>query len=331
MTSFGKLELKKSHVLIKGTSKFGMSRRMQVIACLTGQTTVYEEASELLKELLDIELAAPQIQRVCLHYGSSIDSLVESNCEQILPRLEVKKEEDTTYVMVDGAMLFTREDQWKEIKLGRIFQHHQVVATHINRKEIRHSIYVSHLGSVNDFFPKFERHLVGYKNKVIIGDGAKWIWNWAEDNYPGALQILDFYHAKEKLVLFAKYQFKEEVNRQNWVKEQLEKLLDNRLEEVLSTIRSCRSKGEEAKLAKKKLMDYYTEHEERMQYKTYRDKGLMIGSGPIEAAHRSVIQQRMKLSGQKWSIKGANAIANLRCYRSSGAWNLVEKIIAAAA
>ena len=325
------MELRKSHVLSKGTSKFGMSRKMQGIVCLTGQSVVYEEASELLKELLDIELAAPQIQRVCLHYGSCIDDLVKSNCELILPKLELKNEEDTTYVMVDGAMLFTREDQWKEIKLGRIFQQNQVVATHTNRKEIRSSIYVSHLGSVDDFFPKFERHLVGYKNKVIIGDGAKWIWNWAEDNYPGALQILDFYHAKEKLVLFAKYQFKERVNRQNWIKEQLEKLLDNRLEEVLSTIRSCRSKGEEAKLAKKKLMDYYTEHEERMQYKTYKDKGLMIGSGPIEAAHRSVIQQRMKLSGQKWSIKGANAIANLRCYRSSGAWDLVEKIIAAAA
>lgn len=331
MTSFGRLELKKSHVLSRGTSKFGISTKLQGIICMTGQSVVYEEASELIKELINIELGSLQIQRVCVYYGSSIDSLVESNCETIIPQLEVKDKEETTYVMVDGAMLFTREDQWKEIKLGRIFQQHQVVSMHAKRKEIRRSIYVSHLGSVDYFFPKFERHLVGYKNKVIIGDGARWIWNWAEDNYPGALQILDFYHAKEKLVLFAKYQFKEQVNRQNWVKEQLEKLLDNRLEEVLSTIRSCRSKGDEAKLAKTKLMDYYTEHGERMQYKTYRDKGLMIGSGPIEAAHRSVIQQRMKLSGQKWSIKGANAIANLRCYRSSGAWNLVEKIIAVAA
>jgi len=303
---------------------------MQGLICLTGQSVVYEEASELFKELIDIEIAGSQIQRVCLYYGESIDSLIASNCEPILPKLEVKNKKDTTYVMVDGAMLFTREDQWKELKLGRIFQQSQVVATHTNRKEIRHSIYVSHLGSVDDFFPKFERHLVAYKNKVIIGDGAKWIWNWAEDNYPGAMQILDFYHAKEKLVLFAKYQFRQEVNRQNWVKEQLEKLLDNRLEEVLSTLQSFRSKSPEAKLAKKKVMDYYTEHEERMQYKTYREKGLMIGSGPIEAAHRSVIQQRLKLSGQKWSIKGANAIANLRCYRSSKAWHLVEKIIAAA-
>jgi len=173
--------------------------------------------------------------------------------------------------------------------------------------------------------------LVDYDNKVIIGDGAKWIWNWADDNYPGALQILDFYHAKEKLVLFARHQYKDEGIRLDWIKRQSDRLLDNGLEDVLATLKSCRAKNSEAKLAKQKAMNYFVEHDDRMQYKTYREQGLMIGSGPIEAAHRSVIQQRLKLSGQKWSVSGAQAVANLRCYKHSGAWNIVKKIIAAAA
>lgn len=77
----------------------------------------------------------------------------------------------------------------------------------------------------------------------------------------------------------------------DWIKQQSDKLLDNDLEEVLGTLRSCRARNTEAKLAKQKAIDYYIEHDDRMQYKTYRDQGLMIGSGPIEAAHRSVIQQ----------------------------------------
>ena len=166
---------------------------------------------------------------------------------------------------------------------------------------------------------------------MILGDGAKWIWNWANDNFPGAIQILDFFHAKEKLVLFAKYQFRDEEIRSNWVKQQSDKLLDNGLEEVMMTLKKCRARSEEAKLAKQKAIDYFIEHDDRMQYKTYREQGLMIGSGPIEAAHRSVIQQRMKLSGQKWSIEGAQAMANLRCYKHSGAWGIIKKIIAAAA
>ena len=331
LTSFGRIELRKDHTLSKGTSRFGISERMRGLLCLLGQSVVYDQASELFGEMMGVEISAPQVQRVCTHYGSAVDPLVNADCEAAIPRLEAGKNGDKVYVMMDGSMVYTRDEGWRELKLGRLFRQGQVVDIQANRRQIMDSVYVGHLGSVDGFFPKFERHLVGYGNKVIIGDGAKWIWNWADDNYPGALQILDFYHAKEKLVLFARHQYRDEAVRLAWIKEQADKLLDGRLEEVLSNLRSCRARNEEAKLAKQKAIDYYIEHDDRMQYKTYREQGLMIGSGPIEAAHRSVIQQRLKLSGQKWSVSGAQAVANLRCYRHSGAWNIVKKIIAAAA
>lgn len=304
---------------------------MQGLYCFVGQSVVYEEGCKLFEKLMGIEVVSPQLQRVCLHYGEAIDTLIKANCEAVIPRLPDTDKQNSLYVMVDGCMLFTRTDKWKELKLGRIFYDSQVIDIQTNRREVMNSVYVSHLGSVDDFFPKFERHLTGYDNKVIIGDGATWIWNWADDNYPGATQILDFYHAKEKLVIFAKYQFKDTEQRTKWVKEQSDKLLNNEMEEVLLNLKSCRARSEEAKLAKHKTIDYYISHDERMHYKTYREQGLMIGSGPIEAAHRSVIQQRLKLSGQKWSMEGGQAIANLRCYNYSKSWNLVEKIIAAAA
>ncbi len=311
--------------------KFRMSERMRGVLCLIGQSVVFEEGCELIKELLGIETSAPQIQRVCEYFGRSIDGLIRSNCKHVLPQLEASHSEDNTYIMVDGSMIFTREDKWREVKLGRVFHQSQVIDIQKNRKEILESIYVSHLGSADDFFPKFERFLVPYENKIILGDGASWIWRWAEDNYPGATHILDYYHAKEKLTLFAKHQYSDERKRAKWVDKQAQSLLENKLEEVLTEVQSCRTRNEEAKMAKMKLIRYYIENDDRMQYGTYLEKGYMIGSGPIEAAHRSVIQQRMKLSGQKWSIKGANAMANLRCYRQSGAWNAVKTVIAAAA
>ena len=141
---------------------------------------------------------------------------------------------------------------------------------------------------------------------------------------------MDFFHAKEKLVEFARTQWSKSDERSAYLEKQLERLRNNDLDIVLQDIRSCRARSPEAKQAKQKLIDYYLEHEDGMQYKTYRDQGLLIGSRPIEAAHRSVIQQRMKRSGQKWSKQGAQAMANLRCYRCSGAWQLVRKIIQAA-
>jgi len=271
-----------------------------------------------------------QINRLCTYYGNLLDSLIESDCQAIIPNLPAPKREDKVYVMVDGSMVFTRPDQWRELKLGRIFTDDNVVQLSQSRREARCSVYVSHLGGVDKFFPKLERHLVNYPNKVIVGDGAKWIWNWAEDNYPGAIQILDFFHAKEKLIEFAHSQWEQEEKRAVWIENQLERLLNNNLELVLQTIQSCRANNTQAKQNKEAIIRYYIEHEDRMLYKTYREQGLLIGSGPIEAAHRSVIQQRMKRSGQKWSEQGAIAMANLRCYRCSGAWNLVEKIIQAA-
>ena len=170
-----------------------------------------------------------------------------------------------------------------------------------------------------------------YKRKIIIGDGAAWIWKWAEDNYPGALQILDYYHAKEKLVLFAKQQFLGEQKRKKWIVDQSECLLKGQVQKVIKHIKSLRAISSQSKEAKQDVIRYYEEHEDRMMYHNYKEQGLMIGSGPIEAAHRSVLQQRMKLSGQRWSIFGAQAIANLRCYRKADQWQIVQKVIQAAA
>jgi hypothetical protein len=331
VTTFGRIEVLKDHILCQSTSKFGMSQRTQVILCTMGQAMVFEEGSEVLEELLGLKLSAKQIQRVSEHYGEKFDGLIEANCRAVIPEV-ANKDAEPAYVMVDGSMLCMRGDnRWREMKLGRIFKGSQVIDIQHNRRQIFSSIYVSHLGGVDQFFFKLERHLTRYKKKIIIGDGAPWIWKWAEDNYPGAIQILDFFHAKEKLVIFAKHQFLDEQKRICWIEQQCENLLDNQVQKIIVNLQSIKPQTTQAHEAKEKSINYYIEHEDRMMYKSYRDQGYMIGSGPIEAAHRSVLQQRMKLSGQRWSEQGAQAIANLRCYRKADQWHIVQKVVIAAA
>ena len=236
--------------------------------CLLGQSKVFSEASEIFNKLIGLDISGMQIQRVCKYYGGLIDPIISKNLEQYIPKLKDVKEEDKIYVMVDGSMINTRENKWKEVKLGRIFNQRKIIPISESRTELVESVYVSHMGSVKGFFPKLERHLVPYKNKVIIGDGATWIWNWAEDNYPGATQILDFYHAKEKLVLFANHQFKDFQKKQDWLKEQTKRLKEDEVENVISTLKSIRSKNEKAKDQKEKTIKYFTDHDDRMLYKT---------------------------------------------------------------
>ena len=324
------MTLRKGHVMCSSTTKFAISQYLQILLCFLGQSKVYDEASEICDKLLHIDICSPQIQRLCRFYGGLIDPIIDKNLEEYIPVLDNVEKQDEVYVMVDGSFLFTRDDKWKEIKLGRIFSKRSVIPINAKRNEVMDSVYVSHMGSVKEFFPKLERHLVSYDNKVIIADGAPWIWNWVESNYPGATQILDFFHAKDKLVIFAKYQFQDKNERKEWLTNRYDELMNDQVEKVITMVKSMRSRCPSATQAKQTLIRYFTDHAERMMYKTYRDRGLLIGSGPIEAAHRNVLQQRMKLSGQKWSIDGANAIANLRCYKKGGAWGIIEKMIKAA-
>ena len=187
----------------------------------------------------------------------------------------------------------------EEIILERISNERSVIPINEKRNEVMNSVYVSHMGSVKEFFPKLERHLVSYENKVVIADGAAWIWIWVESNYPGATQILDFFHAKDKLVILAKYQFNDRKDRKKWLSDRYDELMNDQVEKVITKMQSIRSRNPSATQAKQTLIKYFTDHAERMMYKTYRNRGLLIGSGPIEAAHRNVPQQRMKLSVQK--------------------------------
>ena len=306
---------------------------MQSLVCMLSQSTVFEEASQLLRRLLKIDLSAKQFQRVSEYYGDQIDPIIEANHTDYMPQLTPAKDKDENlYVMVDGCMIFTREEKWKENKLARFFYDSQNIDIQRNRNEICDTVYISHLGSIDQFLPKVEKHLsILDGKKIFIGDGARWIWNWVEDNYPGAVQILDYYHAVEKIEEFARLQFSNKDRKQKWLAKQKELLNTDGVLTIIDNLKNMKSISPQAQDAKQAAINYYEEHEDRMLYKTYRERGLMIGSGPIEAAHRNVIQRRLKLSGQKWSIKGAQAIANLRCYNKSQSWHIIDNLIRIAA
>jgi hypothetical protein len=331
LTVFGEVTLKKDHLLQHNSFKITMY--VQSLICFLSQSLVFEEASKLLNRTLNVNVSAKQCQRVSEWYGAQLDPIINANHIEYIPQLSpLKSKDEHTYIMIDGSMIYTRDDGWKENKLARIFKESKNVEVQQGRKEVVENVYVSHLGSVDIFLPKLERHISLVKGrKVFIADGARWIWNFVEDNYPGAVQILDYYHAVEKLEALIKNHYKNSTKGVEWYEKQKELLLEDRVDIVIDNIKALKPQKESTKEMKHAVLNYYVENEDRMLYKTYRNKGLLIGSGPIEAANRSVIQQRMKLSGQKWSIKGANAIANLRCYDKSNAWPIIEELIKLAA
>lgn len=325
--------MSKSHPMAQHTGHFGISPKLQEIICLLGQGYVFEEGEELLAEVLNIAVSAKQIQRVSEHYGQAIEEQQEQFVKEQapVPALTLNEKNDVVYMMMDGSMVYTREEKWKEMKVGRMFAGADCIAVQENRNQITQSLYVCHLGDHKKFFAKWEAYTQGYRNKVCIADGAKWLWNWVEDTCSDTVQILDFFHAVEKIGLYASVQYSNQNERKEWLEIQKQKLLNDEVTAVIKTLENTVPKSKEAEKLCKDAIRYYQNNKCRMLYKTYLSKGYLIGSGAIESAHRNVVQQRLKLSGQRWTIKGAQQIVNLRAYKKSNLWTEVVNLIKNAA
>jgi hypothetical protein len=287
--------------------------------CLMGQALVFAEAERMLDELTGVAVAAKQIERVCLYFGEAIAEQIPHAAEQI--------EGKRAYAMLDGSMVLTREQGWKEIKLGRLFAEADHERAQGQRGRVARSAYVAHLGSKDDFLPAFEQALcqAQYEQLVVVADGAAWIWDWAEAQCPAAVQILDYYHVKQALWRYAHVHFTSQKRRLAWMTEQEERLFNDAVDEVIEAVAGYGYRSLADLKQQRGLLGYLKHNRHRMRYGSYRRQGLLIGSGPIESAHRNVIQQRLKLAGQRWSQQGAQAVANLRVVHKSGHWPALVK------
>jgi len=312
----------KGHVLEGG--HFRQSPYLQETALHLGQAHIFAQSSELLERLSGIALSDKQIENLCHHYGQKIEDS-EYN-ESAIPL----KSEEWHNVMVDGSYILTRENKWCETKVGRVFKAEDNFLVSEKRAVIRQSEYVAHIGSHTDFIARFSPLLDRLNNFVFIGDGATWMWKWITADYPNAVQILDFFHAFEHICQWAILGIKNKKKRSVWLESIKILLLEDGLQEVMMRIQSidCKGKALEDKIS---LLAYLKKNSHRMQYKTFLDQGYLIGSGAIESAQRTVVQQRLKRSGQRWTIKGGQQVLNLRTKALSNHWQDVTNLVRNAA
>lgn len=287
-----------------------------------GQMDCYENCSEVLAKLSGVQVGTTQIYRLTDLYGKSIEDAV--NAERTLTPL---KQNEVLYVEADGSMVLTREDSWKEVKVGRFFKSSDCIHAGTKQGWISNSQYVAQLNTSKEFTKTMDNLIDSFgklDNRLLfISDGAPWIKNWVEDAFPKAISILDYYHACEHLHEFSNSFFTNKEVEQKWTQEQKELLLSSQVTEVLKNIKAIAPKNKAAD----KLTTYYQSNKDRMDYQKYAHLGCgIIGSGAIESAHRTVIQKRMKLSGQRWSKQGAQNMLNLRVINKNQQWSKIVEI-----
>lgn len=151
---------------------------------------------------------------------------------------------------------------------------------------------------------------------VILADGAKWIWNLAEEQFPGAVQIVEEYHARQHVWDVARAVFVADPDqREAWAKAIIEKLSEGQIEEVIAAIEGLPPLAPEPGKARSLLQieaDYFRSNQHRLRYPVFRAQGMHLGSGITEAACKTVVSTRAKRAGMRWTPEGLDALLALR-------------------
>jgi hypothetical protein len=154
---------------------------------------------------------------------------------------------------------------------------------------------------------------------VFVCDGAVWIWNLIATHCPKAVQIVDWYHAADRLERVAHAAFNQTVPRERWLERAITDLWEGRVTEV---IQACTNLGTQCSEAQD-VATYFTNNAARMHYDQYRAKDYLIGSGTVENSCKPIVTQRLKCSGAQWIIPGAVDTAKARTAWLSEEWTPV--------
>jgi hypothetical protein len=314
-------------------------RRMQA---LVGQDASFDHGREQMKLLAGLEVTTKSVERVAEAIGADVarreqqetDRAVQLDLPiivgQPVPILYVqmdgtgvpvvKKETAGRKGKLDGLPAHTRE-----AKLGCVFTQTKWDKEGFAIRDLDSTTYIGAIETAEQFGKRLyvEAWKRGWScagKKVVIGDGAEWIWNLAQQHLPGALQIVDLFHARQHLWDLARLLYPIDIRRRNaWIGIHQKRWLDKgKIAKLVTSLRQIRTA--DADLAKKirNEADYFATNALRMQYPKFRNQHLFVGSGVIEAGCKTVIGHRLKQSGMFWSVKGANSILALRCSHLNG-------------
>lgn len=307
----------------------------------TGAEVCFAKAKRMIARLAGLRVTAKEVERVAEAVGADIARREEAArlaAAAAAPAAGAAGETPALlYLMGDGTgvPVLKRETagrkgkaadgiaRTREAKLGAVFTQTTTDAEGHPLRDPASTTYLGKIEAVEDFGPRLyaeavRRGVERAKQVVFIGDGATWLWNLAEEQFPGAVQIVDYYHAAEHLGALAQLLYPEdEMGRRRWRKP-LEKLLwAGKIEELVGQLREVRVRGRKREAVEKGI-SYLEKNQVRMKYGEFRRQGWFIGSGVVEAGCRSLIGGRLKQSGMHWTVTGANALLALRCCLESG-------------
>ncbi len=314
-------------------------RRMQA---LVGQQAPFAHGREQLQVLAGLQVTAKSVERTAEAIGSDIARHEEGEIQKALQLdlpIPLGGPVSILYVQMDGTgvpvvkketvgrqgKIAGQPAHTREVKLGCVFTQTTWDQEGYAIRDPDSTTYTGAIETAVEFGKRiyreaWKRGWSRAKKKVVIGDGAEWIWNVVAEQFPDALQIVDLYHARQHLWEVARQLYPQaEVRQRAWMKVHQKRFLDKgKIKKLVVALRTIHPANRQVAEKIRSEADYFERNAQRMCYPTFRRQHLFVGSGVIEAGCKTVIGSRLKQSGMFWTVRGANAILALRCAHLNG-------------
>jgi hypothetical protein len=319
-----------------------------------------KEVESFLKKSSLFHPSEKAIKNIVEKTGEVIETHVEALNAAIRAEEEVPAKTTAVVASMDGANVLLRENgqqrgrpqerpgeenspvtdsAYKNAMVGSISFYKPEVNDDGQLEPMRlRTLYLARMPEAQ--FPTFKRQFeqeldhvekaLGEKvTKILLNDGHRTIWNYVDhhERFAEYEKLVDFYHTSEHLSHAAEALFgKKSKAADEWYDKWYDKLLeeDNAANAIL---RSMDYYAQHLKIPKSRLKDlekeqiFFQRNQHRMNYADFIRRGLPIGSGPVEAACKSVVKTRLCRSGMRWSRKGGQKILNLRVYVKADRWD----------
>ncbi len=307
-----------------------------------GAKEPFEQGRGDLKELAGVVVQTKQVERISVQLGARIEAFCQREREAILSGklVPLVPAVPKLYIAIDGTgvPVIPRETEGRrgkdgtgraktrEAKIGCVFTQTNQDPEGYPIRDEDSTTYVGAIETAELFGPRIyaeavRRGLRQAQLVVALGDGGPWIWAIAAEHFPGAIQIVDLYHARQHLAALGKIVYgPASTASKRWAAARSKQLDDGDVEAVITSMKRLRPRQPQVRDEVRKAIDYFQTNMERMRYAKFRGEGLFVGSGVVEAGCKTIIGLRLKQSGMRWTVNHANAIIALRCCQLSGRW-----------
>jgi hypothetical protein len=344
MTALGPVRLDRSyaHCPACGQGAFSADRllglggwltpRALQMACRAGVADPFRKAEALLAELAGWSVDADTLRRRC--HEQAARAAGGRADRAALPAAFAQAPGDHE-LHIDAGKVNTVEDRWRDVKVAAFARRERGAACDAAGLDERAlpapsaRAVVAAVAGREEFGPRVEAEALRLGVPLsaglsVLGDGAEWIWNLADDHFHGAAQVLDVWHGAEKLATAGRAALGAGEPFLGWLRQAKRKLVANGYAgacEALGSLTAVAGASPQACAAVAEALNYCCGHQGRLGYALRLRRGQSIGSGLVESSIKQLVNLRMKRTGARWRVAGVGPFVEFVALADGPEWS----------